>query len=263
MNKRILVPLLLSLLVFTSCGKNNNNPMRVTAETAAAADASEKNIDTEKIEDGSDAVQMTEEMKEDEKNLQNKSKIDVDFGENVRIIGDSIALGYGAYQRVPAEHVFAKLNVAPSTVRDFTFEYNKRERTVLGILDSEMPEYIMISMGVNDIETYSGKDFAEKYMGFVRDVRVLCPDAQIYVMALTPVMNSCEYTNNTAVNGYNKELKAAVEAENDNEIIFVDAPSELYDDLGCLKDEYSSGDGMHLTGAAYDVLLENISSYIK
>jgi lysophospholipase L1-like esterase len=97
----------------------------------------------------------------------------------------------------------------------------------------------------------------------VGDVRKLCPDADIYIMALTPVMKSCEYTDNKAIGGYNTALKSAVEAENDEGLMFIDAPDELYDKSGNLKSEYSSGDGMHLTGSAYDVLLENISSCVK
>ena len=51
-----------------------------------------------------------------------------DFKDNVVVIGDSIALGYGAYERLPMKHVFAKLNASPSKMDDFKFEYAGESR---------------------------------------------------------------------------------------------------------------------------------------
>ncbi|MGN0621927.1 MAG: GDSL-type esterase/lipase family protein [Porcipelethomonas sp.] len=276
MNKKIVLPFLLSSLALTACGKDQDNTMKVTAEPIAAQTSGITGNYTDEpsesciVSAGStaaaseretEAVQATEE-KED-KNEQNENKIKENFEDDLYIIGDSIALGYGAYQRVPSRHVLAELNAAPSSIRDFTFDYDGKKHTVLAILNDEMPENIMLSMGVNDITTYSDENFAEKYMGFVSDVKTLCPDSNIYVMALTPVMKSCEYTDNDAINSYNNALKSAVEAQKDDKITFIDVPPELFDKSGNLKSEYSSGDGMHLTGDAYDVLLDNMSEYIN
>lgn len=264
LNRKIVFTILLSLLTLTSCGKEHNNTMEVTAETAIKQ-ITEKIEETESSKESAESTENVTEATEETKNSeeQNENQEIDDFTENVCIVGDSIALGYGAYQRVPSNHVFAKLNVAPSSVRDFTFDYGDGEYNALAILNTVQPDNIMISMGVNDIITYSGEIFAEKYLDYVKDVRSYCPNAKIYVMGLTPVMSSCGYTDNKSINNYNEALKKTVDAENSDYITFVDVPRELYDADGFLKSDYSSGDGMHLTGAAYDVLLENILLYLK
>ncbi len=263
LNRKIVFTILLSLFTLTSCGKKHNNTMEVTAETAIKQ-ITENVKETESVKESAESTEtVTEATEETEESEEQNEHQENDFAENVCIVGDSIALGYGAYQRVPSNHVFAKLNVAPSSVRDYTFDYGDGEYNALAILNTEQPDNIMLSMGVNDITTYSGEVFAEKYLDYIRDVRSYCPNAKIYIMGLTPVMSTCGYTDNKSINGYNEALKKAVEAENSDHITFVDVPQELYDANGFLKSDYSSGDGMHLTGAAYDVQLENILSYLN
>lgn len=45
-------------------------------------------------------------------------------------------------------------------------------------------------------------------------------------------------------------------------IHFVNAGTVLKNDNGSLNNEYSSGDGIHLTGAAYDEMLKELENYL-
>lgn len=183
------------------------------------------------------------------------------FKENVVVIGDSIALGYGSYDRLPIKNVYAKQSASPSKLDDFKFDYKGGEALAITILNDLQPKYIMLSMGLNDITTYSPENFAEKYTAFVDEVLKNCPDSEIYIMGLTPVQSNCEYTTNQKIDDYNSKLSEIFDSY-DKDVHFVNSGTVLKKDDGSLDMEYSSGDGIHITGAAYDKLLENLEKYL-
>lgn len=245
---------LLFLLLLVGCSEKKDNTKSEIEETTSITN------NYEHI-----SLQVTPKKSEKTKASESESEENTDsfeeFKNNVVVIGDSIALGYGSYERLPLKHVFAMQNVSPSTVREYTFDYNGGERTILGILTELQPEYIMLSMGLNDITTYSAENFAEKYKDVVKDISKVCPDTKIYIMGLSPVMSNCEYTTNKAINEYNDSLSKEFETYSER-ICFVNAASVLKDKNGCLNEKYSSGDGIHLTGEAYDLLLEELEKVI-
>ena len=46
------------------------------------------------------------------------------------------------------------------------------------------------------------------------------------------------------------------------QIHFVNAAAVLKDSKGCLDSRYSSGDGIHLTGEAYDMILDEMQNQL-
>lgn len=183
------------------------------------------------------------------------------FKDEVIVIGDSIALGYSAYERLPMKHVFAKQNASPSKMDDFKYDYAGSEASALTILNDLQPDFIMLSMGLNDITTYSAEVFAEKYKGFADCILESCPGSEIYIMGLTPVKSDCDYTSNKSIDEYNNKLSEEFEGYN-TRIHFVNAGIVLKNDNGSLNMDYSGGDGIHLSGAAYDKLLEELKNYL-
>ncbi len=178
------------------------------------------------------------------------------------VVGDSIALGYSAYQRLPSENVFAALNVSPSNIEKKTFEYRGGQYSINSIIKERQPKYILISMGLNEINSYSAEKFSGQYKGLIDSFLDLSPESKIYVMALSPVESSVNYISNGDIDEYNRALSEM--ADNyDGNVSFVNAAKALKDSNGALLPEYSGGDGIHLSGAAYDVLLDGLKEYME
>lgn len=251
--------LLISVLLFSGCRGEEKSRSEVMAVNAEKTEVSMKQTKITSVITHVISETFSEEIESSE-STENESEFE-NFKENVVVIGDSIALGYGAYERLPMNHVFARLNASPSKMDDFKFEYAGGEAPALTILNDLQPDFVMLSMGLNDIPTYSAENFAEKYKGFADEVLKVCPHTKIYIMGLSPVMSECEYTTNNKIDEYNSKLDELFENYNQN-IYFVNAGTVLKNDNGSLNKEYSSGDGIHLTGAAYDEMLEELENYL-
>ena len=263
--KEITVFLALTLILSGCGGEKEKSRSEVKAAAAVSVQSTRETVKyTETIITKTlTEAAVTEILCEETENVQPIDNNDEfnDFKDNVVVIGDSIALGYGTYERLPMKHVFAKLNASPSKMDDFKFEYAGGEASALTILNDLQPEFIMLSMGLNDITTYSAENFAEKYKKFTDSIIESCPESEIYIMGITPVKSDCEYTSNKNIDEYN--IKLSEEFENYGEKIhFVNAGTVLKNDNGSLNNEYSSGDGIHLTGAAYDEMLKELENYL-
>lgn len=184
-----------------------------------------------------------------------------DVLDNIVFIGDSVTSGFGNYQKVPMDEVFAKTGVGPSNIREYTFDYNGGEYDALTILGYESPEYVVISMGLNDINTYTPEDFSELYMDFVNDAVKASSSSQFYIFSVTPVAIDCENISNDTIDSINAQLEKTV-SEYGSNIHYVDCNSVLKDENGCMNEDYSGGDGIHFNSEAYDIILEQLKKSI-
>lgn len=265
--KEITAFLVLALML-SGCGGENEeshaNAITAASESVQSSWETVNHTETVISQALTEAV-VTEDLSEETENgqpIDNSDKLDFDdFKNNVVVIGDSIALGYGAYERLPMNHVFAKLNASPSKMDDFKFEYAGGEAAALTILNELQPDFIMLSMGLNDITTYSAEAFTEKYKDFTGSILESCPQSEIYIMGLTPVKSDCEYTSNKNIDEYNIKL-SEVFGDYNEKIHFVNAGKVLKNENGSLNMDYSGGDGIHLSGAAYDEMLEELKNYM-
>lgn len=261
-NKALLI-LCASALIFNSCEKINNseNDITVAAEDGIINSSYSEVSETEAFH--AETI-VTETTASD--NIGNNEITYEQFDNvlnNIAFVGDSVTLGYGAYQKVEMEEVIAAPCVGPSNIRDYTFEYGTDKLAVLTILSYKRPEYIVISMGLNDINTYSPENFSDKYMDFTEDVMEVCPDSQIYIMSITPVSADCGNITNDTIKNANIKLQKTVEDYKSERLHYVDCSSVLMDESGSMNEEYSGGDGIHLNSEAYDLMLEQLRRSIS
>lgn len=184
------------------------------------------------------------------------------FKQELYILGDSIAFGYGAYERVPALHVLAQQGMNLSTILETPFSYEYGEGYAINIISEEKPEYLIISMGVNEIGNRQPQTFAEKYKEIVMEIHAASPETMILVAGLTPVCPDAEteYVDNQNISEHNAALEEVMKScEN---VYFVNIGRAILSDNGSMNSDYSGGDGIHLNGAAYDLLLEEAYDFV-
>lgn len=257
--KWVLFAALLTGILACGCDKekpseqtfDNHSPETSVTEYIAQtyAKESESEIETE-------AEEYTTEKK--------KPEISTDeFKSELVVVGDSIAYGYSAYERLPENHVFAQQGVNLSSVRDEVFLSDYGEDYALNIISNMQPDYLMLSMGLNEIGNRRYEEFAEKYKELAEDFHRVSPDTVIYVAGLTPVSIDAEndLIDNENINEHNEMLKKSFNGENN--IYYVNIGKVLENDNGTLDEEYSGGDGIHLNGAAYDLLIDELLEFTE
>ena len=132
-------------------------------------------------------------------------------------------------------------------------------RLRLDDIAADRPNKIMLMIGTNDLVKFPGRTAAEvwaDYEKLLKDISVKMPRANLYVTGVLPMNpKSTDYTGfNERAAELNKLLKAGKERY---EYIYVDLASELMDENGDLKAEFTT-DGCHLSALGYFVWATNL-----
>ncbi len=176
-------------------------------------------------------------------------------------VGDSICSGLSAFEVLPYKKVCATGNVSANNIFTFTFNVYGEELSIKDALAALHPNYVVFSMGMNDVNMTTKEDYIENYRNLLSEIQAVLPDAKLIVASITPITVSSEFSSNDSIDEYNNAIKENLASEEN--WFFVDAAPLLKDEsTNALKEEYNSGDGVHLSGAAYYAFLYQICSQV-
>ncbi len=185
------------------------------------------------------------------------------YPDQISIVGDSIASGFGAYEVLTNPYDFATGNLASWSINDYQFEYDGTSGVYKDVLAASQPGYIYISMGMNDVNMVTSDQYAENYRQIITDVQAACPDSNIIVAGITPVSAGSSFAANTTIEKFNEKLQGVVNEFGSANIRYFDAYSILNDPAtGGLASANDGGDGIHLSYAAYYSVLENLCLFL-
>lgn len=185
------------------------------------------------------------------------------YPEELSIVGDSIASGFGVYDVLDNSYDFATGNLGARSIKEYNFSYDGVSGTYIDALTAAQPAYIYLSMGMNDVNIITSDEYAELYKGIINEVREKCPNSNIIVAGITPVAPDSTFTANSSIQIFNEKLKSVAEEFASPNIIYFDAYSYVIDEAtGGLRSDCNGGDGIHLSYAAYSSLLENLYPFL-
>lgn len=237
----------------------DNNATIDTEEMTQLSETATEDIAESLSEVTETQVEVSEESEQAE--IYNSQDFDT-FTQKLYVVGDSIANGYAAYERLPWNHVFAQQSANLSTITDIVFSSDYGENYVKDIIAYAQPEYLMLSVGLNEIGSRNPQAFAEKYRNLADTFHSVSPDTKILVAGMTPICSGYEnqYIDNPNISEHNYELSITFTGENNT--WFVNPGTALQISDGGLNPDYSGGDGIHLSGAAYDIMLDEIYNFV-
>lgn len=262
-NKRILA--LISSVVVLTMGITLSYNIIANAENSAINDYSndtsnedEPTTDdnSEDTENSQDSEDTTTSSNSNELQLLKYSDFSTDFINKIVIVGDSIASGFATYDRLPQSQVLATGSVGARNIHSFDFTVDDKSMDILDAISIKQPQYIFMSMGMNDVNLSSSDEYIENYNKNIDDIRSICPKSTIIVLGITPVISYSDFTSNDTLDTYNEALKLMAKNRRDGgeKTYYINVGTYLKDDQNSLKSEFSSGDGIHLDKSAYDYI---------
>lgn len=185
------------------------------------------------------------------------------YQDRITIIGDSIAYGFYAYGYIPYEHNIAKESLAVWNMDTYYFDVGGGSMGVIDAADYVNSPLYYISIGMNDIYSYSAADYGTKILGIANQVLERVPTATVVIAAITPIADWNSYTSNSTIREFNSSMQTAVSNADNPQILFFDAYSALADPYSlALGDDHSGGDGMHLSGYSYQYILDCLFNFL-
>lgn len=175
------------------------------------------------------------------------------FVNDTLFVGDSICSGFSEYGVIPKGLTAAKGSLGTRTFYDYTFKFrDKEDQTYKQVLDTAEPKYILLSMGMNDVNMIGEDTFCEDYRKII-DETLDESEAEIYVAAITPVCS--KFCGNSVIDSFNDHLRDFLEKEYPERVHFLNFAQYLKNDDGKLRTCLHSGDGVHLGPLCYEIAL--------
>lgn len=267
MNNRKILTLVSSMMVLLS-GLTLSLSIYANAESESKGYTS-----TDTANDGSTEDLEGNEEGQDEDTLDTSDELQLlkytdfpqDFIDKVVVVGDSIASGFSSFDRLPQSQVLATGSVGARNIHDFSFTVGDESMDILDALSIKQPQYIFMSMGMNDINLSSSDTYVEDYTKNINDILSICPKSTIVVMGITPVIYYSDFTSNDSIDTYNDALKVMVKEfrEGGQKVYYINVSAYLKDEQNGLKSELSSGDGIHLSSSAYDYIFTSMMNSLN
>lgn len=173
-------------------------------------------------------------------------------------VGDSNTLRMVNYGLVRQQQCFAREGMGIGGALEATVAWqgsNAGRYTLRQALGLASPDYVLITLGTNDIGSLDTQAIAEKYRILVDAVRQEVPNAQIVVNTVPPVTDGCSYAKLTMadIEACNAALRQMCKEE---EIAFLNSTEALVGENGHCADQYAIADGLHLSEEGLCAMLE-------
>ena len=191
--------------------------------------------------------------------------------DRMTFFGDSTTAHLALRGGIPWERVWSGVGSTVlfetvNSVKCVHLHAENRDMTLPEAAALKRPQILVITVGVSGgAGRLSREDFTDVYRRLLLSVQKASPETKILVQSLLPLSDrSVKHYKRltkesvTQANGWVRELCAEMQ------IPYVDTHSLLIDpNTGYLKPEYQNDEYMHLTAAAYEVILGNLRSYAK
>lgn len=236
--------------------KAGNTPVIVSVETTTAPDSPT-------ISPAETTTMLPEEELIEEYNTFTLTDEDNDLLSRCVFVGDSICSGLKVFDILPAEQVVAQGNIAVRNIFDFTFIVDGGEQSLLSALVELKPEYVVFSMGMNDVNITSREEYVQNYNDLLAMTESFLPDAKLIVLSITPIDRTSTFTSNENIDSFNEALEQDFSEDEEKKWLYVNVTPELKNSANALKTNYSSGDGIHLAPDAYYAILSQLSNAVR
>lgn len=175
-------------------------------------------------------------------------------------VGDSMMEYVELLGEIPTAEYVWQIGMGPATVgiKQFRVRGETENFSALEMIARCEPRKIYIMLGANGLDWYPSDTVIADYEVMVDQLIALCPEAMIYVLSAPPGSTSM-MDQLGIVPGRYADFATKLEAlAARRDLYFLDLYSILVDEKGALPRVYDSGDGFHMTTAAYQLMIDMV-----
>lgn len=269
--------LVLFALIFSSCGQGAGVPVTTDppAQSEMPADDGKESLDSgTSAEPGSESEAPDEGVAATDTPassvlLAETEDAGQEYIDKLTFLGDSTTYGLKYYEVLsggknttqvwtPASGTLTLFNYATATI---VFPEDGQEISIVDAVTRKLPEYLVITLGVNGVSMMDEDWFKTDYTALVQSIQAASPDTKIICNSIYPVENDYEQIesiNNTNIPQANEWIKAVAEATGCK---YADSASVLKAEDGSLREDYGNGDGIHLNADGFNAVLNYLRTH--
>lgn len=214
-----------------------------------------------KIDDPNSISPNTHKTNQKSTRLVETERANQSYLEGLVFIGDSRTIGLQAHANLDSQRVFAEdgLNHEAALTKKVVKLQEYKSISIPDAVRITVPDIMVVNFGINGIAWMSVEKFMEGYELLVDELIANSPESIIVIEAIMPV--SYEYTltdggvTNEKIDQANDALYNMARRRG---LYYLATNEALKDDENNLKSGFHSGDGLHYSKAAYDVIVDYI-----
>ncbi len=184
------------------------------------------------------------------------------YQDRLAVAGDSLALGFSYYGFVPKMHSIAGDSVSMWNLDYFTFDHGNGELGMVDSIAEVSPRLLYISVGMNDVNLNYPETYVKRYREVIEEIIERVPGINIVVAGITPVCSYCKVVKNSIIREYNSALENMVKDMDMPQVVYFDTYSVVCDKEQNLREDYTSGDGMHIYIPCYNDILTALFDFL-
>ena len=192
-----------------------------------------------------------------------------EYIDSIIFLGDSTTYGLKAYAVLTdgkkTKQVWTPSNgtltLSYQGFVDIWYPDDDVEISIRAAVERKKPEHMIITLGVNGISFMDKDYFISEYTDLVTSIQKISPDTQIILQSIFPIASNYEYQkdiNNVKICDANTWILSVAEATG---VKFLNTYTVLIGDNGYMNDKYQNGDGLHLNGDGFGVVLDYIRTH--
>lgn len=196
--------------------------------------------------------------------LEERERAGDEFFEDAAILGNSLVEGLRIYSKLSSLDYYSgtSMTVISATSNRDVLLKNGSYGTQLDAMAQYSYGKVYIELGINDIG-WPVERFISDYGNMIDRIKADQPEADIYIMAITPVSRSREATSDYFTKARVEMYNAALyQLAKDKECYYIDCYTILQGPDGYLPEEHT-WDGVHLNVPQYSVWEECIRTHYK
>lgn len=195
--------------------------------------------------------------------LAETKKASRDYLDSLVFIGDSRTVALQLHAELNEENVFAEegLNHEEALTKQFVKIQDYKKVTIADAVKVAAPDVMIVNFGINGISWMSVDTFIEGYEQLIDTLIEASPSSIIVIEAIMPVSLSYEQRSDGVTNEKIDEANDALfKMAKEKGLYYLGTDEVMKNDMNDLMDGFS-GDGLHYTKAAYEVIIDYILSH--
>ncbi len=194
-----------------------------------------------------------------------------EYLDRIVFLGDSTTYGIGYYynqgytELCPPSQIWTPssgtLTLAYQSTATVVYPKTGAEIPIIDAVTDAQPDIMLLTLGVNGVSFMEEQWFIDEYKLLINNIKAASPDTKIIVNSIYPVANSythIDQISNEKIVAANSWLKRICDETGTK---YLNTYEILVGDNGALPESSHNGDGLHLSGETFELVMEYIRTH--
>ena len=252
------------VLCFTSCKKGTGAPT-ASASPSSSPESSDVAAPPSQVGTATPGTVSSSPAASTDTRLGETEDMGQDYVDKFVFLGDSTTYGLGYYDVVDTNQVWTPksgtLTLSLWSTATIVYPDDNSELAIKDAVAKKLPEYMLITLGVNGISFMDEQYFITEYTNLVLAVKEASPNTKIILNSIYPVSASYPAENGITNEKIDTANTWVERIANSLGVKYLDSESVIKDSNGAMPDNLSNDKALHLNADGCKLVINYLRTH--